>query len=79
MLERFRKLVDNAIKKQGKNNLMEWPLEDVQGLFEMKHVNDWLKYNAMNENQIRNTINCEIHLNEIIKNLYVPSYQQENV
>ena len=79
MLEKLKEIVNNAVKKQDENNLIDWPLEDVQGLFGMKHVNDWLKFNAMNERQIENALSFEKHLNNLIKNLYVPDYQSENV
>ena len=79
MFERFKKFVNKAIEKQNKNNLMEWPLEDVKGLFEIEDHNKWLKYNAMNEKQIENSLSFEKNINSLIKNLYVPSYQQENV
>ena len=80
MLERFKNIVNKAINKQGKKDiLLDWGLSDVQGVFGMKYVNDWLKYNAMNEKQLNNALSFEQHINQLIEKLYVPSYQQKNV
>ena len=79
MLEKLRDVVNNLLCKQDKVYLMNWKLSSVEGLFEMKYLNDWLKYSSMNEQQLENALSFEKHMNDLMKNLYVPSYQQENV
>ena len=79
MLENLKQKVNEAIEKQDKRYLITWKPDSIEGLFEMKYLNDCLKYNAMNEQQLENAIKFENYFNELIKNLYVPSYEQENV
>ncbi len=78
MLERFQALLEKC-KKEQKDGLQEMSLEFVQGLFEMQDVNKWLTFNAVSENQIQNVQNFENNLQKVLKKLYVPSYQLENV
>lgn len=78
MLERFESFVNSAIEKQEKH-LMLLDVDVVQGYFEMQDVNKWLKFNAVTEEQIENANRFEEHLQSLIKKLYVPDYQLENV
>lgn len=78
MLERFENFVNSAIEKQNEH-LMLFDLDVVQGYFEMQDVNKWLKFNAMTEEQEENANSFEEHLQSIIKKLYVPDYQLENI
>ena len=75
MLEELKKIINQAIEKQDKIYLMDWKLESVEQIFMMKYLNDWLKYNAMNEEELKNIIRFENHFNNLIKNLYVPRYE----
>lgn len=75
MLEKLKEIVNKAVKKQDQQCLMTWKPDSIEGLFNMKYLNDWLKYNAMNEQQLENALNFEKHINELMKNLYVPSYE----
>lgn len=79
MLDKLKQKINKAIEKQDKTYLMTWKPDSIESLFNMKYLNDWLKYNAMNEQQLKNALNFEKHINELMKNLYVPSYEQENV
>ena len=80
MLEKYQKLLSECREKQKiDNKRIHMSLEFVQGLFEMQDVNKWLTFNAMNENQIQNVQKFENHLQNLLKNLYVPDYQSENV
>ena len=78
MLERYQALLEKC-KNVKSDGLQEMSLEFVQGLFEMQDVNKWLTFNAVNENQIQGVQNFENHLQELLKKIYVPSYQLENV
>ena len=78
MLEKFQKVLEQR-KKELEKGLMLFDLETVQGYFEMQDVNKWLKFNAMNEKQIISADIFEEHLQNVIKKLYVPDYQLENV
>lgn len=75
---RFKEYVYDAIAKQDEQ-LMIFGLDVVQGYFEMQDVNKWLKFNAMTEEQEENANSFEEHLQSIIKKLYVPDYQLENI
>lgn len=79
MLENLKQKINKAIEKQDKVHLMTWKPDSIEGLFNMKYLNDWLKYSAMNEQQLENALSFEKHINDLMKNLYVPSYEQENV
>ena len=79
MLENLKQIISKAVEKQDKTYLMTWKTDDIEGLFNVKYLNDWLKYNAMNEQQLENATRFENYFNDLIKNLYVPSYEQENV
>ena len=78
MLEKFQETISKLKKKQ-EVELMKMSLESVQGFFEMQDINKWLKFNAINKNQIENAENFDIQLNSILKKLYVPDYQSENI
>lgn len=78
MLKRFHELL-NKIKRNVEEPLMKMSLDSVQGIFEMQDMNKWLKFNAMNENQLENAQNFDIQLESILKKLYVPDYQSENI
>ena len=71
MLEEF--------KKNKENELIKFDLKTVQQYFEMQDVNKWLKFNAMNKEQVERTNSFEKHLQDLLKKLYVPDYQSENV
>ena len=78
MLKRLQKLLDK-IKSNLEEPLMKMSLESVQGIFEMQDMNKWLKFNAMNEKQVVNAQNFDVQLESILKKLYVPDYQSENI
>lgn len=78
MLERFTKKL-KEFKKNKDNELMKFKLETVQGFFEMEDLNKWLKFNAITQNQLNNAERFEEQIQSIIKKLYVPDYQSENV
>ena len=78
MLEKFIEYVNNSINKQ-EEQLMQFKKETVEEYFELEDYNKWLKYNAMNEEQLKNAISYEKHLKEILEKLYVPNLQTENV
>ena len=80
MLEKYQKLLSECREKQKLDSKrMQMSLEFVQGLFEMQDINKWLTFNAMNEKQIQRVQRFENHLQDLLKNLYVPDYQSENV
>lgn len=78
MLKRLQELLDR-IKSNLEEPLMKMSLESVQGIFEMQDMNKWLKFNAMNEKQVVNAQNFDVQLELILKKLYVPDYQSENI
>lgn len=77
MLERFQTMLER-LKKQQKAGMQEMNLEFVQGLFDMQDMNKWLKYNAMNEEQLRNAQKLEDSIQRLLKRLWVPNFQQQN-
>ena len=78
MLKRLQELLDK-IKSNLEEPLMKMSLESVQGIFEMQDMNKWLKFNAMNEKQVVNAQNFDVQLGSMLKKLYVPDYQSENI
>ena len=78
MLEKFKDFVSAAIEKQNEQ-LMTFNLDTVQGYFEMQDLNKMLKFNAISKEQIKRCNSFEEHFQNIIKNLYVPTLQTENV
>lgn len=78
MLEKFMKRL-KEFKSSKDNELMNFKLETVQGFFEMEDQNKWLKLNAITQNQVENTERFEEKIQSIMKKLYVPDYQSENV
>lgn len=78
MLEKFMKKL-KEFKNNKDNELMKFKLETVQGFFEMQDLNKWLKFNAITQNQVENAERFEEQIQSIMKKLYVPDYQSENV
>lgn len=78
MLEKFMKKL-KEFKSNKDNELMKFKLETVQGFFEMQDYNKWLKLNAITQNQVENAERFEEQIQSIMKKLYVPDYQSENV
>lgn len=78
MLEKFMKKL-KEFKNNKDNELMKFKLETVQGFFEMEDQNKWLKLNAITQNQVENAERFEEKIQSIMKKLYVPDYQSENV
>ena len=78
MLEKFQEMLQK-FKKQKDEELMKFSLSTVQGFFDMQDLNKWLKFNAMNKQQVENAEKLDIKLNGILKKLYVPDYQSENI
>lgn len=78
MWEKFMKVI-NEFKKSKENELMRFDLETVQGFFEMQDHNKWLRFNAITQKQLETADRFEFQLNSIMKKLYVPNYQTENV
>lgn len=78
MLEKFQEKLQR-LKKQKENELATFSLDTVQEYFKMQDVNKWLKFNATNQDQVRQADRYEEHLQNLLKKLYVPDYQSENV
>lgn len=78
MLEKFMKKL-KEFKSNKDNELMKFKLKTVQGFFEMQDLNKWLKFNAITQNQVENANRFEEQIQSIMKKLYVPDYQSENV
>ena len=78
MLEKFQEMLQK-FKKQKDEELMTFSLSSVQGFFDMQDLNKWLKFNAMNKQQVENAEKFDIQLDGILKKLYVPDYQSENI
>ena len=78
MLEKFMKKL-KEFKNNKDNELMKFKPETVQGFFEMQDLNKWLKFNAITKNQLDNAERFEEQIQSIMKKLYVPDYQSENV
>lgn len=78
MLEKFMKKL-KEFKNNKDNELLKFKLETVQGFFEMQDLNKWLKFNAITQNQVENAERFEEQIQSIMKKLYVPDYQSENV
>lgn len=72
-----KKIQDHIAEKD--NELMTLDLDVVQGYFELQDINKMCRVSAETEEEIQTTNSCEEHFQNIIKKLYVPSYQQENV
>lgn len=78
MLERFQKLLNN-LKEEQKEGMIQMSMEKVQDLFKMQDLNKWLKFNAINEEQIQRVQKLEEHLQSTLKRLCVPiDYQSKN-
>lgn len=78
MLEKFQKKLEEF--KKGKDlELITFSLETVQNYFAMQDINKWLRFNAINKNQVEITERFEQNLQNTLKNLYVPDYQSKNV
>ena len=71
MLEKFQSLLKEC-KKAQEEGMQQMSLEFVHGLFEMQDINKWLKYNAMNVNQIQNVQKFEDSLQKLLEKLYIP-------
>lgn len=78
MLEKFQMMLEE-FKKNKENELIKFDLETTQQYFKMQDVNKWLKFNAMNKEQVERANSFEKHLQDLLKKLYVPDYQSENV
>ncbi len=78
MLERFQKMLQD-LKTKKENELMTFSLDTVQEYFKMQDYNKQLKFNAITAEQVKRADNYEKHLQSILKKLYVPDYQLENV
>lgn len=78
MLERFMEKL-RQLKTKKEQELMNFSLETVQGFFEMEDQNKWLKFNAITKSQLDSVNIFEEKFNSIMKKLYVPDYQSENV
>lgn len=78
MLEKFQTMLEE-FKKNKENELIKFDLETIQRYFEVQDVNKWLKFNAMNKEQVERANSFEKHLQDLLKKLYVPDYQSENV
>lgn len=78
MLEKFQMMLEE-FKKNKEDELIKFDLETIQRYFEMQDVNKWIKFNAMNKEQVERANNFEKHLQDLLKKLYVPDYQSENV
>jgi len=61
------------------NTMMQFKLETVQGFYNMKDWNSWLKFNAMNGKQLKQAEKVDRQINSILEKLYVPEYQSENI
>lgn len=78
MLEKFQEMLQD-LKTKKENELMTFSLDTVQDYFEMQDVNKLLKFNATNAEQVRQADRFEERLQRLLKKLYVPDYQLENV
>lgn len=78
MLEKFQMMLEE-FKKNKENELIKFDLETTQQYFKMQDVNKWLKFNAMNKEQVERANSFEKHLQDLLKKLYVPDHQSENV
>lgn len=78
MLDKFQEMLQN-LKTKKENELMTFSLDTIQDYFEMQDVNKLLKFNATNAEQVRQADRFEEHLQSLLKKLYVPDYQLENV
>lgn len=78
MLDKFQRML-NKIEKVNRKELKMVNLNTVQQYFEMEDLNKWLKFNAINEEQVRRANTFDKYLKNEIKKLYVPDYKLENV
>lgn len=78
MIEKFIEQLKEFTTKKEKE-LMTFRLETIQGYFEMEDCNKWLKLNAVTYDQYLRAVKFEEQINSILKKLYVPDYQSENV
>jgi len=78
MLEKFQAALQ-IFKNKKENELATFSLDTVQDYFKMQDVNKWLKFNATNQEQLRQANRFEEHLQNLLKKLYVPDYQSKNV
>lgn len=76
MLEKFQSMLRTFKKKDTK---MEMSLNSVQSLFNMLDMCKELKMHSITPTQVENMQSAEMHINYIIKKLYVPDYQSENI
>jgi len=76
MLEKFQSMLRTLKKKDTK---MKMSLNSVQALFNMLDMCKELKMHAITPTQVENMQSAEMHINYIIKKLYVPDYQSENI
>ena len=78
MLEKSQMMLEE-FKKNKENELIKFDLETTQQYFKMQDVNKWIKFNAMNKEQVERANSFEKHLQDLLKKLYVPDHQSENV
>ena len=78
MIKEFQQKLEE-FKKSKDSELMTFDLETVQNYFAMQDTNKWLKFNAMNKEQLERAERFEQNLQSVLKNLYVPEYQSDNV
>lgn len=81
MLEKYQKMLEQAKSKQTENDcfLTHMNLSFVQNLFEMLDVNKWLKFNTTNKKQLKQIEKRDSSIKVVLKKLYVPDYQSENI
>lgn len=75
MLEAFQLKLEQ-FKKEKDNELITPRLEVVQDYFKMQDVNKWLRFNAINKEQVERTNSFERNLQNTLKKLYTPILPQ---
>lgn len=78
MLKKLQLMLDK-FKKNKNTELMDCSLETVQSYFAMQDTNKWLRFNAINKEQLERTERFEQNLEDAFRKMYVPEYEQDKI
>ena len=76
MLEKYQMYLEKLKKCRDKQHMNT---EFIQNVFEMQDVNKWLKFNSTTDAQLKRVEEVENNIQSLLKKLYIPNLQSENV
>lgn len=77
-LERFQKMLED-LKTKCEESLMELDIDILENLFQLADLNKNNKLYAKTPEEAENVKAFDVNFKNLMKNLYVPSYQLNNV